>query len=48
VSGNPAITINANPGDTINIIGVVLDGTAIANTWGIKFNSGGSLIVRDA
>src|SRR5580704_9628539 len=28
-SGN-AITINANPGDKINIIGVVLDGTAIA------------------
>src|ERR1700719_1477409 len=27
VTGFPAITINANPGDKINIIGVVLDGT---------------------
>jgi hypothetical protein len=43
-----AITINANPGDKINIIGVVLDGTAIANTTGITFNSGGSLTVRDS
>jgi hypothetical protein len=48
-SGNPAITINA-PGatDKINIIGVVLDGTGIANTTGIAFNSGGSLTVRDS
>jgi hypothetical protein len=43
-----AITINANPGDKINIIGVVLDGTALAGTIGIQFNSGGSLIVRDS
>jgi hypothetical protein len=43
-----AITINANPGDKINIIGVVLDGTAIANTTGIQFNSGGTLNVRDS
>jgi hypothetical protein len=48
VSGSAAITITANPGDKINIIGVVLDGTAIANTNGIKFNSGGSLTVRDS
>jgi hypothetical protein len=49
VSGQAAITINA-PGatDKINIIGVVLDGTAIANTTGIQFNSGGSLTVRDS
>jgi hypothetical protein len=47
VSGNPAITINANPGDKINIIGVVLDGTGLADTQGILFNSGGTLIVRD-
>src|SRR5271169_2444507 len=47
-SGNAAITINANPGDKINIIGVVLDGTAIASTKGIQFNSGGSLTVRDS
>src|SRR5271154_5300606 len=43
-----AITINANPGDAINIIGVVLDGTALANTNGIVFTSGGSLTVRDS
>jgi hypothetical protein len=48
VSGSPAITINANPGDKINIIGVVLDGTALANTNGIVFNSGGSLTVADS
>jgi hypothetical protein len=48
VSGSPAITINANTGDKINIIGVVLDGIAIANTNGIAFNSGGTLTVRDS
>jgi Right handed beta helix region len=48
VTGQAAITINANPGDKINIIGVVLDGTALANTTGIQFNAGGSLIVRDS
>ena len=48
VSGQAAITINANPGDKINIIGVVLDGTALASTTGIQFNSGGSLTVRDS
>jgi hypothetical protein len=48
VSGSPAITINANPGDKINIIGVVLDGTAITNTDGIQFNSGGRLIIQDS
>jgi hypothetical protein len=47
-AGNPAITINANPGDQINIVGVVLDGTKLANTTGITFNSGGSLTVRDS
>jgi hypothetical protein len=49
VSGSPAITINA-PGvtDKINIIGVVLDGTAVTNTTGIQFISGGSLTVRDS
>jgi hypothetical protein len=47
-SGGNAITINANPGDAINIIGVVLDGTALAGTNGIVFNSGGSLTVRDS
>jgi hypothetical protein len=47
-SGGNAITINANPGDAINIIGVVLDGTALANTQGIQFNSGGRLNIRDS
>jgi hypothetical protein len=48
VSGSAAITINANPGDKINIIGVVLDGTALVNTKGIVFNSGGTLSVQDS
>jgi Right handed beta helix region len=48
VAGQAAITINANAGDKINIIGVVLDGTALANTLGIQFNFGGSLTVRDS
>jgi Right handed beta helix region len=43
-----AINVNANPGDKINIIGVVLDGTGIGNTIGIRFNSGGTLTVRDS
>jgi hypothetical protein len=47
-SGGNAITVNANPSDKINIIGVVLDGTALAGTSGIVFNSGGSLTVRDS
>jgi hypothetical protein len=47
-TGGNAITINANPGDAINIIGVVLDGTALAGTSGIVSNSGGSLTVRDS
>jgi Right handed beta helix region len=48
VSGSAAITINANAGDKINIIGVVLDGIAITGTTGIQFNSGGTLTVRDS
>jgi hypothetical protein len=48
VTGQAAITINANAGDKINIIGVVLDGTAISNTNGILFNTGGNLTVRDS
>jgi hypothetical protein len=43
-----AIAITANPGDEINIIGVVLDGTALSGTTGIRFNAGGSLNVRDS
>jgi hypothetical protein len=49
VSGQAAITINAlGATDKINIIGVVLDGTALPNTTGIQFNSGGTLTVRDS
>jgi hypothetical protein len=49
VSGSAAITINATGAtDKINIIGVVLDGTAVANTTGILFNSGGILTVQDS
>jgi hypothetical protein len=48
VSGSAAITIAANPGDKINIIGVVLDGTAVTNTNGILFEGGGTLTVRDS
>ena len=43
-----AININANPGDKININGVVLDGTNVASATGIAFNTGGSLCVRDS
>jgi hypothetical protein len=46
-ANSAAIVINANPGDKINIIGVVLDGAGVANANGIQFNSGGSLSVRD-
>ena len=48
VSGQAAIIVNANSSDKINIIGVVLDGTGVANTTGIDFVSGGSLNVRDS
>jgi hypothetical protein len=48
VSGGAAITINANTGDKINIVGVVLDGINIASTTGIQFTSGGTLTVRDS
>jgi Right handed beta helix region len=47
-SGGNAITINANPGDKINIIGVVLDGTALTGTTGIEFSSGGRLTVENS
>jgi hypothetical protein len=42
-----AIAVNANFQDRINIIGVVLDGTALAGTTGIQFNSGLTLTIRD-
>jgi hypothetical protein len=47
-AGTAAITISAGPTDKINIIGVVLDGTAIVNSLGIEFVAGGSLVVRDS
>ena len=48
VTDQAAITVNANPGDKINIIGVVLDGTALTGTTGILFTSGGTLNLRDS
>jgi hypothetical protein len=48
VANSPAITINAHTGDKINIIGVVLDGTALTGTDGIVFNGGGSLNIQDS
>jgi hypothetical protein len=49
VSGQAAITINASGAtDKINIIGVVLDGIAIAGTTGIKLNGGGNLHIQDS
>jgi hypothetical protein len=47
-SGSAAITINANPGDKINIIGVVLDGTALFPSTGIILNTSGILTIRDS
>jgi hypothetical protein len=46
--GGTAIFINAQPGDKINIVGVVLDGNALANTGGIVVIGGGSLYVQDS
>jgi hypothetical protein len=48
IANQAAITINAGPSDKINIIGVVLDGTAIPGTTGIAFDSGGSLTIQDS
>jgi hypothetical protein len=49
IAGQAAITINAlGATDKINIVGVVLDGTALTSTNGIVFNSGGTLTVRDS
>jgi hypothetical protein len=45
VTNGAAITITG--GDKINISGVILDGAAAANSNGIRFNSAGSLTVRD-
>jgi hypothetical protein len=47
-NGGTAILINAQPGDKINIIGVVLDGIALPNTGGISVIGGGSLYVQDS
>ena len=40
VTGQAAITINANPGDKINIIGGARWGS-LSSTTGILFNAGG-------
>ena len=45
VTNGAAITITG--GDKINISGVILDGGAAINSNGIRFNSAGSLTVRD-
>jgi hypothetical protein len=45
VTNGAAITITG--GDKINISGVILDGGAATNSNGIRFNSAGSLTVRD-
>jgi hypothetical protein len=45
-SGAAAITINAVSG-TVNIRGISLNGVGVSNAFGIQFNSGGSLNVRD-
>jgi hypothetical protein len=47
-TNSSAITVQANLGDEINIIGVVLDGTGLTGTTGINFTAGGSLNVRDS
>jgi hypothetical protein len=47
-SFSASIIINANAGDKINIIGVVLDGASSPDNAGIQFTSGGSLTVRDS
>jgi len=47
-SGNSAITINAGPNDTVSLNGLTLDGDNVANTVGIRFNSGGSLEVQNS
>jgi hypothetical protein len=43
-----AITISANPGDKINIRGVSLNGIGIANSIGIRFNTGTTLNVQNS
>ncbi len=45
-SGN-AITINANPGDVINLRGLIIDGAGTGND-GIQFNSGGTLNIQNS
>jgi hypothetical protein len=47
-TGNAIIINTAGATDKIAISGVVLDGFGIANTNGIAFDSGGTLIVRDS
>jgi hypothetical protein len=47
-SGAAAITINAGSGDIVRLNGLTLDGDAVANSTGIKFNSGGSLEIQNS
>ena len=43
-----AINVHGNPGDKINIIGVVLDGSASEGHTGINCGGGVSLTIRDS
>jgi hypothetical protein len=45
-SGN-AITINASPGDVVNLRGLIIDGAGTGNN-GIEFNTGGTLNVQNS
>jgi hypothetical protein len=46
VPGQSAITVNAQPNDTIALRGLTLDGTGLGS-FGITFNSGGNMDVAD-
>jgi hypothetical protein len=47
VSGGNGITISAPSTDVVNLDGLTIDGTALPNTAGIVFNSGGLLTVAN-
>jgi hypothetical protein len=47
VTGGNAITINAGPGDVVNLRGLIIDGAG-TGADGIQFNSGGTLNVQNS
>jgi hypothetical protein len=47
VAAGNAITINAGASDAVSLRGLTLDGSGIANTYGIMFNSGAALTVQN-